>query len=296
MNILFVSDHSLDFLGGAELTLKYVCDHHPAEVRTSFCLPVEAQKNPCVLDGVDKVIFGNYRVGDFEKRKCVFDSVMQKRIPYVKCEGDFFTLCFNTTATCVELDANFESISGDREKCACINETQIQERKLAMNLFVNARKIGFMSPLQKMIYDSGVLEKFESVSECFVFAPGIDFSIFRSYVPYDERPDDALVVADYNRGIDVSEKIAMKEGRRVVAYQGCHKTPKEMADFYNRFRHIYIYPRMVHAFCRQAVEAYACGVQVHISDRVGALSFGSLEKAMEASRNSAREFWDHVLR
>ncbi len=295
MKVLFISDHSLDFLGGAELTLKHAYDHPPLGIRVSSCLPDQVREGLRMLDGIGQVIFGNYRVGDFDKRMDVFNEVMCKRIPYVKCEGDFFTLCLKTTATCVEWNANSGSISRDFGKCTCMNEDQARERELAMRLFRHARKIGFMSPLQRRIYDSGVLGRIESFPECFVFAPGIDFSIFREYVPYDDRPDDALVVSDYNRGIDVSEKIAIEEGHRVISYQGCHKTPKEMADFYNRFRHIYIYPRMVHAFCRQAVEAYACGVRVHVSERVGALSFGSLGEAMEASRTGTEEFWRHVL-
>jgi hypothetical protein len=288
MKVLFFHDFDLRVqVGGAELTQRMAFDNPPKGVETDFCsypdVTLERVKD------VDLLVIANmFGCGDetenMEIRERALDIILESGTPYIKSEHDFAFCGLTRMVNCVTLHSENEFSIGE---CKC---AESRMARFVGKLFAGAKRIRYLSPIQKSIFHA-----FGFHQPSFLAAPYIDYSIFVSSVPWSERPREAMVVGDFARGVDLSAERAEADGLEVDEVSGFERSLEEMAATYNEYKYLYLFPRTVHSFCRQAVEAHACGCKVVSSNRLGALSYGGLDAAVAASRTGLQDFWDNVL-
>jgi hypothetical protein len=268
-------------LGGAEIGIKSHIDHAPASTRIDVVLPSE---NPNVRD-YDAVILGNLRppggVGEHQEIKWV-----EKWADLVRSFNGFSLKMEHDIHPCARRDARCISFNPIRKlpcECGPLIPSRIEE------LYNACTAVRFLSPSHQRVINSLVTIK----SEQYVIAPPIDFSIFRSITPYEERKRKALIIGDKVRVADTAETRALSHGFPAERIEYLSVPYSEMPTIYNQYQAVVVDPFMFHAFGRVAVEAKACGCEVIASERVGAFSW---EDPIEACRRSNKEHWGLLLR
>jgi hypothetical protein len=284
VKVLFLHDGDIrTAVGGAEITQKMVFQNPPPGVETAYASFWDVTVP--LLDAADKLVIGNMHCTQFDELLRAMDCIEQTTTPIVKSEHDFMLCGAGSQVDCVTMQSATEYSVGD---CPgpCYDSPLAT---LARRLFACTEMVRYLSPLQEQIF-----RHYGYDNPSFLAAPYIDLSVFKPTVPWEERPGEAMVVGDHHRGIDLAEERAKSDGMRVDHIVGKERTPEELADVYNQHKYLYLYPRVLHTYCRQAVEAHACGTKVVSSFRVGALSYGNYEAALGASKTGIQDFWDNV--
>lgn len=279
MNILLINALPLSHQGGAEISLKHYIQHRPRDMEIVCCPP----DSPPVLDGFDGVILANLRPsgGPGEKAEMAWAAEWTQRIKdyrgwVIKSERDIHP-CAHRDGRCI--------ITGPIRKQRCDCSRLIP--KAFERLYNRCDAVQFLSPAHQQVINQLVSIHVRQ----YVIAPPVDFDLFRSIVPFDERRKAALILGDAVRVSATAEARALDSGypSERVPYQSVPY--HEMPDLLNRYQAVVVDPVMFHAFGRLAVEALACGCRVLASDRVGSFSW---QDPLKACRESGESFWKMV--
>jgi hypothetical protein len=283
VQVLFLHDADIrTAIGGAEITQRTLMNNPPEGVTTSYANYRDVTR--ALIDETDKIVIGNMFTTEFEAMVHTLDLIQDSGTPYIKSEHDFMLCGVGRLLDCVTLQSPTDFTVGS---CAC---PESKHAELARRLHHGADRVRYLSPMQRSIFSH-----FGYDGPSFLAAPPIDYGIFKSTIPWGERPEEAMVVGNHDRGPDIGEANAKSDGLRVSQIVGKERTPEQLAEAYNQHKYLYLFPRTIHTFCRQAAEAHACGCKVVASNRVGALSYGGMDEAIAASKRGAKTFWDNVL-
>lgn len=280
MKILIVNAMPLEHQGGAEISLRHYIEHKPSGVETEFTLP----DNPPSLDRYDGVVLANLRPsgGPGEKAEMAWAAAWTKRIMHyrgwvIKSERDIHP-CAHRDGRCIRTGP----IRKEHCECSDLIPTAFE------SLYNSCDAVQFLSPAHQQVINQLVSVNVKQ----YVIAPPVDFSLFRSTVPFERRKKAALILGDEIRVSGNAEVRAHDNGYPVERVE-YHSVPyNEMPNLLNQYQAVVVDPVMFHAFGRLAVEALVCGCRVLASDRVGSFSW---EDPMKASRESNASFWRMIM-
>ncbi len=148
-----------------------------------------------------------------------------------------------------------------KEQCECLDIIP----KAFERLYNSCDAIHLLSPAHQQVINQLVRIKVKQ----YVIAPPIDFTMFRSTVPFEKRKKVALILGDEIRVSESAELRAERHGYPSEHLE-YHSVPYDkMPELLNRYQAVVVDPVMFHAFGRLAIEALACGCHVMASERVG---------------------------
>ena len=301
MRVLLVHSVPIDRLGGAEISLRDHLSHAPAGVTVETVLP----DTTVDLDRFDVVILANLRPTAPRSNGAGLKARLWARL----ARSPLRALAFRSEIAWAELWrrrlAGYEGyvIRSERDvhpcayrdgRCLATEPVRVQEcicgdtvRKSFERLYNVCDAVQFLSPLHR----AAINELIRIDVPQYDIAPSLDFDLFRSYVPFEERKRTALITGDAVRVSSTAERRA-KENGYAVEYVNYLSVPYErMPELLNQYQALVVDPVMLHAFGRLAVEGLACGCRVLASSRVGAMSWPD---PLEACRQSNRIFWEMV--
>ena len=274
---LIVHAHPLDTLGGAELSLR----EHLAAAPPGTDIDVALPDDPVELEDYDTLILANLRPsgGLGGKAEYRWAHLWARRIRgyqgyVIKTERDVHP-CGHRDGRCIQTNPL------KHLRCDCSPRISGAFERL-YNL---CDAVQFLSPLHRRAINRIITIK---APRQFEVASPIDLKRFRSYVPFEERKNAALILGDAIRVSPDASALAESEGFPVAYIDYLSVRYDEMPDLLNQYRAVVVAPVMLHAFGRLAVEAMACGCKVITNDRVGALSWPD---PLKASDEANRAFW-----
>jgi len=282
MRLLLIHAQPLDKLGGAELSLR----EHLAAAPPGIDIDVALPDDPVDLGAYDTLILANLRPsgGLGGKAEYRWARLWTRRIRgypgyVIKTERDVHP-CGHRDGRCIQANPL------TRIRCDCSPRISGAFERL-YNL---CDAVQFLSPLHRRAINRIITIKAPRQYEV---ASPIDLKRFRSYVPFEERKNAALIIGDAIRVSPDASALAEREGYCVEYIDYLSVRYDDMPDLLNKYKAIVIAPVMLHAFGRLAVEALACGCKVIANDRVGAMSWPDPVKA-SAEANAA--FWTMATR
>jgi len=283
MKILFT--HDFDFrstTGGAELNLRYTYNDAPEGIEVEFLNNRQFLRRK--VKHADMVIFGNSRHMTPNSAIKAVDILKELKIPYIKSEHDIMWSDSRIGNELVFSDPFTYEVVADYKKNIWYEPTKY--------MFENAQKVRYLSPKHKLIFDGSDINP----SDIFIAGSYIDRNIFKKKIEFEDRPFEAVVKSAELWGEFEGKKKAEENGHTVqlIAHRGF--TIEEMADYFNQFKYFYDFPILHTTYSRVGLEFAMCGGELILKEDHALLSFGSIEKAMESSQNTIKDFWDGVLK
>ncbi len=280
MRLLLVHTHSIDTLGGAELSLKSHVETAPKDVSIHVVRP----DDPVDLSAYETVILSNLRPEGGLGEEAEYGPALEwiRRLRgyrgyVIRLEHDVHP-CTHRDAHCIDFHAL------DEWNCSCRSPIPYWYEKL-YNL---CDTIIFLSPLHRQAINRII--RIRGPRQVDIATP-VDFESFRSITPFAERKHAAMVTGDSVRVAPEAEALAAAKGYPVEFVEYLSVPYKDMPDFLNQYQAVVVAPRMLHAFGRLAIEAMACGCEVITNERVGAMSWPD---PLAACRKSDEVFWELV--
>jgi glycosyltransferase involved in cell wall biosynthesis len=278
--LLLVHACSLDYKGGAELSLLEHLANAPRGVEVDVVLP----DDPVDLSDYDSVILSNLRPagGLGEEEECRWARLWAERIRgypgyVIKSEHDVHP-CATRDGRCVQAEPL------KRIACNCGRKIPDAFEKL-YNL---CDAIHFLSPLHRRVINQII--KIKTPRQYDIACP-INLKFFQNTNPFHQRKHLALITGDAVRIAPEAYALAEAEGYPVEHMDYLSVSYDKMPDLLNQYKAVVVAPVMLHAFCRLVVEAQACGCKVITNDRVGAMSWPD---PVAASNKANGEFWRMV--
>ncbi len=248
MRLLLVHACSLDYRGGAELSLLEHLANAPQDIEVDVVLP-DASVD---LEDYDTLILSNLRPagGLGEKEECRWAELWTERIRgyrgyVIKSEHDVHP-CATRDGCCVQTEP-LQRIACD---CGRIIPNAFER------LYNLCDAIHFLSPLQRRVINQII--KIKTPRQYDVACP-VDFSTFCSVNPFHQRKHAAIITGDAIRIAPEAVGLAAAAGYPLEQVDYLSINYEDMPELYNQFKAVVIAPVMLHAFCRMVVEAQACG-------------------------------------
>ena len=279
MRVLLINATPLDHLGGAELSLRYHCDHAPPGVRVDVATP-DAEVD---RDLYDAVILANLRstVGTRSVPHHRWARQWTRRLAgyrgyVIRSERDVHP-CGKRDGRCLDLEQM------KRLPCQCGKRVT----RAFEALYDVCDAVQFLSPLHCRALR--MLVKIRAKQ--YIIAPPVALDRFRSVVPFAERKRAALILGDAARVAGDAEQLAIDNGYAPERLEYLSVPYDEMPGLLNAYQAVVVAPVMLHAFARLTVEAMSCGCRVLTNERVGAMSWLD---PLQACRESNARFWEMV--
>lgn len=108
-----------------------------------------------------------------------------------------------------------------------------------------------------------------------------------------KNPDKEFVMAGWSSGYSVESSLVNFKNIEFIGKQRHDQMPR----LFNAYRTMYYHPVKFEPFCRSVAEAIVCGMDVDVSDNIGAVHFYNevgKEEFINAVGNSANKFWEYV--
>lgn len=281
VRILMVHAHSIDRLGGAELSLRSYMAAAPSGVTVDFALPEDSVE----LRDYDVVILANLRPdgGPGEEAECRAARLWVRHLKgyrgyVIRLEHDIHP-CPYRDARCFDGDVPV------RQDC----KRRSPIRKTFEKLYNLCDTVIFRSPLHRRVINQMI--RIKRLRQVDVNAP-VDFDLFRSVTPFEQRKHAALITGDPIRVAPDAEALAAAKGYPVERLDYLSVPYEQMPEILNQYQAVVVAPVMLHAAGRLAIEALACGCEVIANNRVGALSWPD---PLGAARVADQAFWEAVL-
>ena len=269
----------LGWTGGAEISLRLHVENAPADVRVDVILPTDEAD----LAAYDAVVLANVRphdaANDAEKVSCIerwTERIERYSGRSIKSERDAHP-CAKRDASCVEVDPI------RRVPCDC--DRSIPDA--VERLYDACSAVQFVTPAHREVISRIVPIR----ARQFIVASPVDFALFRSTTPFEERRRVARIFGDGRRVAPTAEARARAAGFEPLRVRE-HVPYEQMPELYNSAQAVVVDPILFHASGRSVVEGMACGCRVLAGPRVG---FTSFDDPVAASRAANREFWRMVL-
>lgn len=282
MRLLVIHTHPLDRLGGAELSLRSYVAAAPPGVGIDTALPEDFVE----LENYDVVVLANLRPdgGPGEEVECRAARQWIKRLKgyrgyVIRLEHDIHP-CPYRDARCFQGEVLQEQ--------ACDRKSPI--RRTFEQLYNLCDTIIFRSPMHRRVINQMI--RINGPRQVEVNAP-VDFDLFRSVTPFEQRKHAALITGDPIRVAPDAASLAEAEGYPVEFVDYLSVPYEQMPERLNQYQAVVVAPVMLHASGRLAIEALACGCRVITNDRVGAMSWPD---PLESSRTANDDFWNAVLK
>lgn len=303
MRVLLVHALPLSHRGGAQISLRQHLEQAPAGITVDTTLP----DSPVDLKHYEVVILANLRpfaqpsnghVGTAKKwlwermnRSGLQSLAVRSEVAWaklwcrrlagyrgyvIKSERDVHP-CVYRDGHCLEMNPL------RRVDCGA---TRVVARTFE-RLYNLCDAVQFLSPLHRRAINTMVRIQVPQ----YEIASPLDLNLFRSFTPFEQRKQAALVTGDAIRESSGAASRACKAGYAVERLEYLSVPYERMPEVLNQYRAVVVDPLMLHAFGRLAVEALACGCRVLANDRVGALSWPD---PLAACRESNPRFWDMV--
>lgn len=282
MRMLLVHSQPIEYLGGAELSLRDHIAAAPPGVTVDVVLP----DDPVVLKDYDIVVLSNLRptgglgeAAEYRWAQQWIERLRGYRGYAIKLEHDVHP-CTYRDARCIDFD------SMEWRACDCTSSIP----RVFEELYNLCDAVVFLSPLHRRVINHIIQIK---TRRQYTIGCPVDFTRFRSMTPFNERKHAALITGDAIRVAPEAVALAEAKGYPVEYVDYLSVPYDEMPALLNCYQAVVVAPVMLHAFGRLVTEAMACGCQVITNDRVGALSYSD---PVAASRNSNAAFWRVVRR
>lgn len=280
MRLLIIHVKSINALGGAELSLKSYVGSAPEGVIVDTAFP----DDPVDPANYDVVVLANLRPDDGpgEEAECRAARQWIRRLKgyrgyVIRLEHDIHP-CPYRDARCFDDDVPV------RQDC----KRRSPIRKTFEKLYNLCDTVIFRSPLHRRVINQMISIK--TPHQVDVNAP-VDFDLFRSVTPFEQRKHAALITGDPIRVAPTAEALATAKGYPVEWLDYLSVPYEQMPEILNRYQAVVVAPVMLHASGRLAIEALACGCKVITNDRVGAMSYPD---PVAASRKSDELFWQVI--
>ena len=287
MKLLFVSDFKSGFVGGAEITMKYLLAGKPDGWEIDH-LSIHQYSNEKAAE-YDALIVSNVRNAHFLK---VVDLAENCPVPYIKSEHDMM-FADDRLGNKIEIDHNMDEYIISSFDPSYLNERWYKVTKI---LFENAAAVRYLAPFHRNVYEGVGIKN----NRTFISAPYVDTSQFYSTIDNDKRSNLCLILSGGMRGEVRSREIAMDLGfsySEIHAFSARNLGMRQMRELYNMYKTFIHAPMYTPTFGRQCLEAHLCGCELWLDQYHPLYSFeGGLKGAVAASQRGVMDFWAGVTK
>ncbi|MCK8480787.1 glycosyltransferase family 9 protein [Psychroserpens algicola] len=295
LNIAFLHDVEMDYIGGAELSNKKIIDKAISlgySVIYDDLTDFEYTKKQ--LSNCDVAIVNNIVSCDYEFE--LISHLIKHDIPYVKWEHDY-GLCEKRSVYCY-VDSKVKN---------CCNTNRFHHYR---NLFVNSKLNVFQSPMHygyhKRLYG-------EAVKNHIVLPPPINVEDLS--VSEDKQKDHVLFLGDIKfikGGYELLDYAEAHPEKQITVYgkNRLRREPSKNVSFKDKTNnaeilkvlgkteYFFFKPRWPEPSGRVAAEAFLSGAKLISNDRVGTFSYdfypNHLEQGKQLMQNAPNYFWEQV--
>jgi len=219
MRLLLVHTHSLDTLGGAELSLRSHVASAPPGVEVDIIRP----DDPADLNNYDTVVLSNLRPEGGLGEEAEYRPALEwaKRLKgyrgyAIRLEQDTHP-CTYRDARCIDFSSNVW------KKCDCKSPI----RQHFQQLYNLCDTVIFHSPLHRKAINHMI--QIHGPRQVEVGCP-VNFDRFRAITPFEERKHAALILGDAIRVAPEAEALAEAQGYP-VEYGGCTRHVARLRTF-----------------------------------------------------------------